>query len=151
MTAAPIPVQTHSRGHTDATKHAFSSCYAYLLHSLEYHLQYGYGRLIAIPNRSGSSAQQDVNGRRVEGHPSLDLGGPSQRKPARKRAFGPSFLPAFFVFPPLAFPPRGGTADAVRTGERPSAFQRSERQWSRPQLNVPGGIHNHEEGEPCWY
>jgi hypothetical protein len=52
-----------------------------------------------IPNRGGSSAQQDVNGRRVEGHPSLDLGGPSQRKPARKRAFGPSFLPAFFVFP----------------------------------------------------
>jgi hypothetical protein len=53
----------------------------------------------AITNRGGRSAQQHVNGRRVEGHPSLDLGGPSQRKPARKRAFGPSFLPAFFVFP----------------------------------------------------
>jgi hypothetical protein len=52
---------------------------------------------------------------------------------------------------PGAFPARAKTADAGRTGERPSAFQRSERQWSRPQLNLPGRIHNHEEGEPCWY
>jgi hypothetical protein len=40
-----------------------------------------------------------VNGRRVEGHPGLGPGGPSQRKPARKKAFGRSFSPAFFVFP----------------------------------------------------
>ena len=59
----------------------------------------GVDRPDAITNRGGRSAQQHVDGRRVEGHPSLNLGGPSQRKPARKRAFGPSFLPAFFVFP----------------------------------------------------